>query len=239
VTPFSIIPVLDLKGGAVVHARAGDRARYAPIRSRLGAAADVVALAGALLSLTRSPVLYVADLDAIEGQGSHAEIIGALARRYPEVELWVDEGVVSPAAAISLARGGVVPVLGSESLGDVETLGEIVRQLGKRGCVLSLDHRDARFLGPPALETTADAWPDRVIVMSLSRVGTNAGPDLARLARIRASAGCRGVFAAGGVRDPADVGRLRAAGMSGALVATALHEGRLPGEALGSAAGER
>ena len=237
--PFSIIPVLDLKEGAVVHARGGDRARYAPVRSSLGAGSDVFALAEALLSLTRSRALYIADLDAIEGRGHHRDIIAGLAKRCPKVELWVDEGVAVPAAAIASARGGVIPVLGSESLAAAETVGEISLQLGSRGCVLSLDYRGERFLGPPALETRAELWPDRVIVMSLGRVGTSAGPDLARLLGARDAAGGRSIFAAGGVRDRADIDRLAAAGISGALVATALHEGRLSGDVLAGFAGER
>ena len=66
---FAIIPALDLKGGAVVHARGGARAEYRPIETPLGAADEPVALARALLAVTGSSVLYIADLDAIEGGG--------------------------------------------------------------------------------------------------------------------------------------------------------------------------
>ena len=238
-TTFSIVPVLDLKEGAVVHARGGDRARYAPVRSRLGAGSDVFAVAEALLALTRSHALYIADLDAIEGRGDHRDVIARLARRCPKVELWVDEGIAAAEAAIASARSGVIPVLGSESLADAETVGEISARLGSRGCVLSLDYRGERFLGPPALETRAELWPARVIVMSLSRVGTSGGPDLARLRRMGDAAGGHSIFAAGGIRDRADIDRLAAAGISGALVATALHEGRLSGEVLAEFAGQR
>jgi phosphoribosylformimino-5-aminoimidazole carboxamide ribotide isomerase len=237
--PFSIIPVLDLKGGSVVHARSGDRARYAPIRSSLSDDGGVFAIAEALLSLTQSRALYIADLDAIEGRGAHAEIIAALAERWPGIELWVDQGIAVPAAALALARSGVVPVLGSESLADAETAKEILARLGPERLVLSLDYRSERFLGPPALEIESALWPGRVLIMCLSRVGTNAGPDLARLERTRSRAGHRRLFAAGGLRDLADIHRLAAAGMAGALVATALHEGRLSRDALAMLAGER
>jgi phosphoribosylformimino-5-aminoimidazole carboxamide ribotide isomerase len=237
--PFSIIPVLDVKGGSVVHARSGDRARYAPIRSGLSDGGGVFAIAEALLSLTQSRALYIADLDAIEGTGAHAEIIAALAERWPGIELWVDQGIAAPAAALALARAGVVPVLGSESLADAETAKEVLAQLGPKGLVLSLDYRGERFLGPPALEAESALWPGRVIVMSLGRVGTDAGPDLAGLELTRKRAGDRSVFAAGGLRDLADIHRLAAAGIAGALVATALHEGRLSREALAMLAGER
>jgi phosphoribosylformimino-5-aminoimidazole carboxamide ribotide isomerase len=238
-TMFSIVPVLDLKAGRVVHACAGERAHYLPIRSRLVEGSDVLVVAEGLMSLARFRRLYIADLDAIEGRGGHATFIARLRQRHPDVELWVDCGIKTPAAALALAGASVIPVLGSESLADTAVVAAVLAQLGSRGCVLSLDYRGERFLGPPALETRAELWPDRVIVMSLGRVGTSTGPDLARLLGARDAAGGRSIFAAGGVRDRADIDRLAAAGISGALVATALHEGRLSGDVLAGFAGER
>lgn len=236
---FSIVPVLDLKDGSVVHARAGERAAYRPIRSPLAAGSDALAVAEGLLSLAPFRALYVADLDAIEGRGSHEAVIERLARRHPEIELWVDSGIASAAAAEAAARRGAVPVLGSESLADADVVAAVIARLGPRGSVLSLDYRGDRFLGPPALEAEATLWPDRVIVMTLSRVGTGAGPDLDRLALLRARARGRSIFAAGGVRDESDIGRLAAAGVAGALVATALHDGRLGRAELAAIAAER
>ena len=39
---FTLIPVIDLMGGIVVHARAGERARYEPLRSRLADGSEAV-----------------------------------------------------------------------------------------------------------------------------------------------------------------------------------------------------
>jgi phosphoribosylformimino-5-aminoimidazole carboxamide ribotide isomerase len=238
-TTFSIVPVLDLKAGGVVHACAGERAHYLPIRSRLAEGSDVFAVAEGLMSLVGFRRLYIADLDAIEGCGDHATLIARLRQRHPDLELWVDCGIKTPAAALALADTGVIPVLGSESFAGAEVVCTILAQLGARGCVLSLDYRADRFVGPPALERNAEHWPARVIVMSLNRVGTNAGPDFERLLGTRKCAGDRRVFAAGGVRDRADIDRLAAVGIAGALVATALHDGRLSADALAEFAGER
>ena len=68
---FALIPVIDLKDGGVVHARAGKRADYRPLETPFGLADDPVAIARALLAVTDSPILYVADLDAIAGTGHH------------------------------------------------------------------------------------------------------------------------------------------------------------------------
>jgi len=63
----------------------------------------------------------------------------------------------------------------------------------------------------------------------LARVGSGAGPDLDTLASIRDAAPDRKVYAAGGVRDNADLVTLKRAGIAGALVASCLHDGRLSG----------
>ena len=70
--------------------------------------------------------------------------------------------------------------------------------------------------------------PRRVVAMTLARVGSGEGPDLLRLAAIKALAGPnRAVYAAGGVRDTGDLDALVTQGIAGALVATSLHDGRI------------
>jgi phosphoribosylformimino-5-aminoimidazole carboxamide ribotide isomerase len=65
--------------------------------------------------------------------------------------------------------------------------------------------------------------------MTLARVGSGAGPDLERLAAVAAGAPGRLIYAAGGIRDAADLATLKRLGVAGALVATSLHDGRLTG----------
>src|SRR5262249_9162262 len=73
----------------------------------------------------------------------------------------------------------------------------------------------------------ADCWPARVIVMTLDRVGSQSGPDLERLRAVKAAAKDRAIYAAGGVRDGDDLQSLVNAGITGALVAAALHNGQI------------
>ena len=93
---MQIIPVIDLQGGHVVHARRGERAAYAPIRSSLAAGADPVDIAAALLRLHPFDTLYLADIDAIQRQGDNTAAIAAIRTACPGVELWVDTGICRP-----------------------------------------------------------------------------------------------------------------------------------------------
>jgi uncharacterized protein related to proFAR isomerase len=218
---FEIIPVLDIKGGMVVQARAGDRARYLPIESPLASAGEARVMAEALLAVTGSPILYVADLDAIEGRGDHRPLCHALAAALPDTELWVDAGANTPGMAETWLRAGITPVIGSESLSVSAELAWLC-QLDPK-IVLSLDFRETGFIGPGALLDNPGLWPARVIVMSLARVGGGAGPDLEHLKESAAKAGEQRLYAAGGIRDLSDLEALAGTGASGALVASTLH----------------
>ncbi|MBV9065749.1 MAG: histidine biosynthesis protein [Methylobacteriaceae bacterium] len=217
---MEIIPVLDLKAGHVVHAQRGDRDSYQPIVSRLSPSSMPRDVLAALVQLHAFARVYIADLDAIGKTGEHAQIISELARRYPGVEFWLDAG--GTARAEMPAADNIRAVIGSESLRDLAAL-----QASGAAAILSLDFRGEDFLGPPDLVDAPALWPDRIIVMTLARVGSGAGPDLDRLAMIKQRAGARRVYAAGGVRGCHDLKALRDAGAAGVLVASALHDGRL------------
>jgi phosphoribosylformimino-5-aminoimidazole carboxamide ribotide isomerase len=229
---FDIIPVLDLKEGVVVRARAGDRANYRPIETPLAADSRPSSVLAGLLRLAPFRIIYIADLDAIAGAGDHRAAIRALADAASGVQFWIDAGFAMLAAAEAFRGTRIVPVFGSESLADGDALAAAKEALGCDRLILSLDYRGARFLGPAEIERRPELWPDRVILMTLARVGTSGGPDIDALKALLRRAGPRQVFAAGGVRGDDDIAALKAAGISGALVATALHDGRLSAAAL-------
>ncbi len=222
--PFAVIPVIDLRHGRVVRARAGERQSYAPIETPLAKGAAPADVARGLLDAIPTGTLYVADLDAIiDGALPDRRALEAIARACPGVGLWVDAGFAEAATVEAfLAAGLGRPVLGSESQADHS----LVARLGDRA-VLSLDSRGATRLGPSALHAEARHWPREVIVMTLARIGVGAGPDLAGLHAAARMAPDRRIYAAGGVRGPDDLSALRRAGVAGALVASAIHDGAL------------
>lgn len=227
---MKLIPVIDLKDGLVVAARLGDRRRYAPIDTPLCPSAAPLAVAAALLKLHPFTTLYIADLDAIGGATGHLEVIDRLHRQYPRLGLWVDHGLTELDRLAHLAR----PVVGSESMVDLDQWADLHARL--RDPILSLDYRADTLLGPAGLDQRPDRWPTDVILMTLARVGSDRGPDLARLGALRRLAPDHRVYAAGGVRDGADLRQLRDLGVAGALVSTALHQGRITAAELAAAA---
>jgi phosphoribosylformimino-5-aminoimidazole carboxamide ribotide isomerase len=224
-----VIPVIDLQGGIVVHACRGERSRYAPLRSALCAGSAPVDVVHALLGVWPFEKLYIADLDAIAGTGAQAETVTKIAAAFPGLELWVDAGFADAEAVRRWSEHRrAVPVVGTEALrdaGQLRTLAADERQNGARprGWLLSLDWRRDDFCGDARVLGATSAWPARVIVMTLARVGAEEGPDLERVSEIRDRAPDVSVYAAGGVRHAADLRALARIGAAGALVATALH----------------
>jgi len=228
---FELIPVIDLMGGVVVHARAGERDSYRPLEgSLIASTADPGAVIRGLLSLHPFRTLYIADLDAIRKQGEHRATILQLHRDFPDLRLWIDAGFAGECSCRRFLATGVGElVIGSESQADLRLLDRLATE---PAIVLSLDFQGDRPLGAPDLFEQPERWPVRVIAMTLARVGAGGGPDLDRLRALRQRAPAKRLYAAGGVRGPDDLSELRSLGCAGALVASALHDGRLGRDAL-------
>jgi phosphoribosylformimino-5-aminoimidazole carboxamide ribotide isomerase len=214
-----IIPVIDLMGGGVVRATAGRRDAYRPIVSPLAASSAPSDIVAGFLRLHPFRVVYVADLDAILGRGDNLSALRGLVDKFPEIAFWLDSGSRSVASESSFET-----IIGSETMSREAPPPDLSAQTR---AILSLDFQSGNFLGPPALATSPRLWPARIIVMTLERVGLGDGPDFATLAAIKARAGGRELFAAGGVRGAEDLAALARRGVAGALMASALHDGRL------------
>jgi phosphoribosylformimino-5-aminoimidazole carboxamide ribotide isomerase len=235
-----VIPVIDLKGGVAVHAIRGERERYRPLRSRIAEGSDPARLTSAVRERFGVDELYVADLDAIGGGPGSADVVAALAG---EARVMVDAGTVAAAAVARLFELGVARVvIGTESLPGAESFRRLRAELPEAPLVLSLDVRGGRLISPdPALSGIAagdalarfeEAGVREAIVLDLARVGSGEGPDVRLLGDLHTRVPDVDLLEGGGVRDAADLRALAGAGASGALLATALHDGAIGADEL-------
>lgn len=217
---MQIIPVIDLKQGQVVHAVRGDRAQYQAIHAHsvLTKSSAIDAVLSGFLSLFPFKRFYIADLDAIMGVGSHDPLIKKLADDFPAIEFWLDNG--SQLADIDNNQPNLKWVIGTESQ-------RFPPYKSDHDFILSLDFKNQQPVGLSDWFSQAQYWPDTIIAMTLSRVGSNAGPDLDKLIALMQHHPNKHWVAAGGVRDYQDLSKLKEIGIHAALVATALHAGTI------------
>lgn len=253
---MQIIPVLDLSQGVAVHAQAGDRANYAPLKSDLvpGRDGDAIALLRAFHADLGVHECYVADLDAIQGGAIQRSLIRQLAEFHTGFSgaLLVDAGTNTPGGALEvLSCGASEVVVGLETLHAFADLVSIVRRLGPTRVVFSLDLRLGSPVLHPAMQDAAGAGPDAVtlaaqaadagvstlLLLDLGRVGTGCGVDLGLLEMVRRRVPGIRLLAGGGVLTRRDLDRMRDAGCDGALIASAIHMGRVTASDLAELAG--
>ena len=248
-----VIGVIDLAGGKAVHARRGDRARYAPVGVVADGAidGDPIALARTYVDRLGLAELYAADLDAIVTAPTSQQLSGATATRSAHetvvaslaavAPLWLDAGISSPARARqALSLGATRAVIGLETLESFDALSAICACAGTARVAFSLDLRGGVPVAPrlnvPSGEPAdlaaraVAAGVSALIVLDLARVGVATGPDIELIAQLRASAPATTLIVGGGIRGLQDLFRLAEAGCNGALVATALHDGSLGAE---------
>lgn len=223
---MNIIPVLDLMNGEVVHAKHGNRHQYLPIKSVLTNSSNPLEVAQALLALYPFKQLYIADINAIQKNGNHADTILEISAKFPALIIWLDAGLDEADALKNWQNKNIEVILGSESLKSLPQYHALL-SASQHQAILSLDYKGDVFQGIPELINSPNWWPNNLIMMTLNKVGSGTGPDLQKLSAIKKLSAKSCVYAAGGIRNSADLERLLELGIDGALVASALHSGAL------------
>jgi phosphoribosylformimino-5-aminoimidazole carboxamide ribotide isomerase len=238
-----IIPVIDLMGGQVVRGIAGRRSEYRPIESRLASESRPAIIARALVDQFGFSTAYVADLDAIGGRKADWESLAAIASA--GMELWIDAGIATP-PIYTLVHQRLQSydiqfrlVVALESL--VDPADERWDSVPAGPPLFSLDlkagtpiHRIAAWREKSPAEIArrihARGWSD-MIVLDLADVGTGGGTRTLELCtQLNRELEPLRLIAGGGVRGTGDLAALQNAGCHAALVASALHDGRLTSE---------
>ena len=179
---MEIIPVIDLKGGLVVRARMGQRDQYRPIETPLSPTSRSRRCRARpdRRCFHSAPCMWPISTPS-NGPATTTPFSSGSRPRFRALAFWVDNGLAEAGAARARLDDGHL-VLGSEAQRDAALVTSL--QHDPR-VILSLDFRGDTFIGPPALLAMPDLWPQRVIVMTLARVGSGAGPDIERLSQIR------------------------------------------------------
>ena len=237
---LKVIPVIDILDGKAVHAVRGKRSEYLPLKSILCKSVGPLEVAEAFKALGFSE-LYIADLDAIQGGVVNYPLFKRIAKQ-TGLKLIVDAGVSDLESAWKLLNSGVSKIIiGTETLRRKTFVAEAVRLLGSERVIVSLDLKGDMVLVKAGFEGSLQPMDllcefkamgvSGVIVLDLTRVGSGEGVDVAFMKKALKAASMD-VYVGGGVRDIKDLVELKELGVSGVLVATALHSGKISIEEL-------
>ncbi len=225
---MKIIPVIDYRKGNVVLAQLGNRDSYQPVSSALCDKPDINSVIEGILTLAEFKTIYIADLDCIENQQLEESLWPSLCSRYPDIEFWIDLGKLSQRWAQFMANiSNARPVIGSESHSSIKSLTLSLSALNNYRPLLSIDIRQSRILGPDQLLSGFDNWPDDVVILSLSHVGSNSGPDYDSIRNVSSHLCSQNIFYGGGTRNEQDIRQLASLNIKGVLVASSLHSEKI------------
>ena len=214
--------------GRVVSAVEGKRKNYRPIESVLCDSANVCEVISGFLSLVEFNTIYIADLDSIEGTGLNTSLWSAVFTQFKTLQFWLDFGANAYCWEQSLGRcKNARPVLGSESYNNATDLMNTFKSLAKYRPLFSLDFKNNQLQGATDLFDTQQVLPKDIILLSLSRVGSATGPDIALCQSLREQLKNNQIYLGGGIRNADDLLTVRDLGVAGVLVANALHTGMI------------
>ncbi len=213
---MELVLAMDLRQNLVVHGKSGKRETYKPLDWGLSPTAEPLGY----LAAVRPKYLYIADLDRIEGTGSHDALVKQCAEKVSSC--YVDRGCSSPDDMLS--GKNLRNIIGTE------TGGADLSQY--RGGYLSIDVKGGRVIPsgktPAVFLSQVNDWHfEGCIILNIGAVGTESGMDAAALQSLRAAYDGRLLYG-GGVATVQDLEILSAAGFDGAIIATALHRGQIP-----------
>jgi phosphoribosylformimino-5-aminoimidazole carboxamide ribotide isomerase len=240
---MKVIPVIDVLNGVAVHGVRGERERYQPLKSVLCDSADPLDIALTFESLGFTG-LYLADLDAILGKSANFNVYSQIMTE-TSLDLMVDAGIADISRAEEVLATEVTKiVVGSETLESLDFLGQAVKAFGEDRVAVSIDLKKGKVLSASEAIASMDAVSfaqelrkigvNQIILLDLTRVGTEQGINLALLRNVLDKTGIE-VLVGGGIRSLQELEELRKLGVSGALVATILHNGKLKVDELKSA----
>ena len=182
--------------------------------------------------------LHVVDLDgARDGERANADAIRRLLGAV-SIPVQVGGGVrrLDDARAL-LGDGADRVVVGTAAVEQFEALGEWLEALGAERLVVGVDAREGRVATRGWIDVTdveaeafcerlADVGVRRVLYTDIARDGMLEGPNVGAV-RAVASRGRLAVLGSGGVATVEHLRQLAEAGAEGAIVGTALYDGRL------------
>jgi len=224
-----VIPAVDIMSGKCVRLVQGDP-------KRLKVYFDNPLEAARQLEVQGAELIHLIDLDAALGSGQNLEAIGKILREL-RVKVQIGGGIRTLEKAETLLKLGASRVIfGTVAVQNPVFIQEAVRHYGSPRVAVAIDERNSK--------ATFHGWKDQsaidyldlaisfegmkvgtIIFTSTSVDGTLKGPQVEKIKKLVETVRVP-VIASGGVASLNDLAKLAGTGVDGAVVGTALYEGK-------------
>jgi phosphoribosylformimino-5-aminoimidazole carboxamide ribotide isomerase len=224
-----IIPAVDIMGGKCVRLVQGDP-------KKLKVYFDNPLEAAKLLEDQGAELVHLIDLDAALGSGQNMNAIEKILKNL-RVKVQIGGGIRSLEKAEALLKLGAFRVIfGTVAIQNPALIEEAVRRYGSTRVAVAIDEKEGKV--------TFHGWKDRseigyldlarsfetmevgtIIFTSTSVDGTLKGPQVEKIVRLLETVKVP-VIASGGIAGLNDLVTLAGTGVEGAVVGTALYEGK-------------
>jgi phosphoribosylformimino-5-aminoimidazole carboxamide ribotide isomerase len=225
---MKVIPAIDLMNGKVVRLYKGDP-KQKTIYSN-----DPIEVAQKW-EKNGADMLHIVDLDATLEMGSNLSIIKKIIENV-SIPIEVAGGLRDESIVMDTAQISTRVVLGTLAFKDKTTLKKLLKNLGPKKIVISVDHKDGEIVIHGWQEGTGinliDAIKDflamgfsEFLLTNVNRDGTLEGPDLKFLEQA-----CNlnaNVIASGGISNIKDVQDVKEKNSFGVILGKALYENKI------------
>jgi phosphoribosylformimino-5-aminoimidazole carboxamide ribotide isomerase len=231
-----IIPAIDLQGGKCVRLYQGDFDKVTEYSD------DPLAIAREFSAL-QVRNLHIVDLDGARTGSQQNQAIVAELSASTDLNVQVGGGIRDADTVTNwLERGVTRCVVGSVAVVEPDLVVDWLAHFGAAHIVIALDvsigddgpvvatHGWTKSSGTSlwdCIDRLADAGMEHLLCTDISRDGAMAGPNFDLYADIHRRFPGLALQASGGVRDAADLERLRALGIPAAITGKALLDGRI------------
>ncbi len=229
-----LIPAIDIKEGKCVRLRQGLMDDSTVFSDSPLAMADKWVELGARR-------IHLVDLDgAFAGEPANAEVINAIAEKYPNVPIQIGGGIRDEKTIQAYLEAGVqYVIIGTRAANEPEFIGEIAAEFGQH-LIIGLDAKDGMVAVDGWAKLTDHNVVDlakrfendgvqAIIYTDISRDGMMQGVNLDATQRLAESVDIP-VIASGGVTNMTDLielQKIERSGISGVITGRAIYEGSL------------
>ncbi|TFG08729.1 MAG: hypothetical protein EU539_01390 [Promethearchaeota archaeon] len=235
-TSFRVIPVIDILNSEAVHAKKGERNKYAPLKSKILDTTDPFKIVKSLKEKFDFSEIYIADLDSILKKKANFHLLKKI-MTVSDVKILLDPGIINKDDILNFSNLKLHKlIVGLETIKSLEVIKEIINILGEDKLILSVDMYDGRIIS--RIKNLNKKNPldyiinfkklgvKELLLLDLFRVGQKIGsipPLYLEIQKIYESK----LLVGGGIKSLEDIKNYKDHKFSGILLATALYDGTI------------